>query len=146
MGVVFTMRAVYQMKLYGELRTMMSTQTNLKGTLALLLVAAVFLYMPTAFSVLMISSFGYAEAQSPLSYTGPGVAGLSQQAMTAVLQLVQLVGVIAFARGWLIVAKSAQSGHQQQLGKGITHIIGGILAINIVGTQQVLNATLGLSG
>jgi intracellular multiplication protein IcmC len=62
-----------------------------------------------------------------------------------VLQLIQIVGLIAFIRGWLILVKTATGQQGGGIGKGITHIIGGVLALNIVGTQQVINASLGIS-
>lgn len=145
LGVSFAARGVYQLRQYGELRAMMSTQTNLKGILTLFVVAAVFMYLPTAFDVMMATSFGYTSPLSALSYQGPSVGGLSEDAMTALIELVQFVGLISFVRGWLIVVKSAQPGSQGGIGKGITHIVGGILTINIVGTEQVLAATLGFS-
>lgn len=145
MGLSFAARAVWQMRQYGELRAMMSTQTNLKGILLLLTVAAVFMYLPQAFAVIMQSSFGYSSPQSALSYSGPSVGGLSAEGMTAVIQLVQFTGLIAFIRGWLLLVKSSQPGQQGGLSKGLTHIIGGVLTINIVGTEQVIAATLGFT-
>lgn len=145
MGVSFAARAVWQMRQYGELRSMMSTQTNLKGIIILFVVAAVFMYLPEAFAVIMQSSFGYSSPQSALSYSGPSVGGLSAEGMTAVIQLVQFTGLVAFVRGWLLIVKSAQPGQQTSISKGITHIIGGVLTINIVGTEQVIAATLGFT-
>lgn len=145
MGVSFAARGVYQLRQYGELRAMMSTQTNLKGILILFVVAAVFMYLPTAFDVMMATSFGYTTPLSALSYQGPSVGGLSEDAMTALIELVQFTGLVAFIRGWLIIVKSSQPGSQGGFAKGMTHIIGGILTINVVGTEQVLAATLGFS-
>lgn len=142
-GVAFTAIGVFHLKAYGELRTMMATQTNIKRPITLFIVAGVFMYLPEAAHVLMMSSFGYSSPLSPIGYTGPSFAGLSQQAMVAMVAVVQFVGLIAFVRGWYIIAKSTQPGSQSTMGKGFTHIIGGLLAINIVGTQQVISLTLG---
>jgi intracellular multiplication protein IcmC len=144
LGILFASRAVFAFKVYGELRTMMASQTNLKAPITFFLVAGVFFYLPTAFQIIMVSTFGYSGIQNPLSYTGPTVAGLDQTSMVAVLQLIQIVGLIAFIRGWLILAHAAQGQQGNTVGKGITHIIGGVLAMNIVGTAAVINASLGI--
>ncbi len=43
-----------------------------------------------------------------------------------------------------MVAKAASQGGQQagSTGKGLMHVLGGILAINIVSTMQIVNNTL----
>ena len=59
--------------------------------------------------------------------------------MTALLGLVQVMGVIAFIRGWVLLGHAGEQNAQQGMfGKGLTHIIGGILAINIVGTKDLI--------
>lgn len=145
-GVMFTATAVLKLKAYGELRVMAATsQASLKGPLIYLFVAAVFLYLPEAFSILMMTTFGYAGASTELQYTESPVGGFSLEAMEAVIQLIQLVGLFAFVRGWFMIAKLAHGpSHQEGIAKAVTHIIGGILAINILGTKDVLVATLGL--
>ena len=57
--------------------------------------------------------------------------------------VVQVIGVIAFIRGWVLIARSASQGQPPGgTGKGIAHVFGGIMAMNIVGTLQVVNNTL----
>jgi len=57
---------------------------------------------------------------------------------------IQIIGLVAFVRGWMMIAKSAsQGGHQQGgFGKGMMHVFGGVMAINIVSTLNVINETL----
>ncbi len=144
-GFSLTMRAIYYLKVYGEMRTMMASQGNLKIPLIYLLVAVVLMYLPQTLSDLMLSSFGTTSV-TPLSYNTSSMYGISLQATNAILGFVQIVGLISFVRGWIMVVKSAHGTAQgASFGKGATHIIGGILAINIVGTKNAIWSTLGLS-
>ena len=49
MGIAFIFRGVYQLKVYGDLRTMMSVQTNFKATMMVFFAGTALLYAPTAF-------------------------------------------------------------------------------------------------
>lgn len=138
------MRAIYYLKIYGEMRTMMASQGNLKVPLIYLFVAAMLIYLPTTLHSMMLSSFGTTEI-TPLSYNNSQIKGLSLQATNAILGFVQIIGLISFVRGWTIIAKAAQGSAQgATFGKGATHILGGVLAINIVGTKDAIWNTLGL--
>jgi hypothetical protein len=51
----------------------------------------------------------------------------------ALLRIVQLIGLIGFIRGLTLMNKSAYRGPYSGLfGQGLTHVIGGVLAMNIV--------------
>ena len=144
MGFAFGMLAIYSLKEYGQARTMMSSNTSLKPAVIYMLVASVFLYMPSVVDILMQSTFG--ATTIPISYSETGSTDVvSADVQIAILRLVQLIGVIAFIRGWFILAQSAKQGTQSVVGRALTHIIGGILAINIIGTKNVIWATFGLS-
>lgn len=145
MGMALAMRGIYYLKIYGDARTMMSSNANFKVPVIYLMVAGVFMYLPSATHSFLTSTFGTSQI-TPLGYNSSSVGGLSIQATNAILGFVQLVGLISFVRGWMIIVKSAQGAAQgASFGKGFTHIIGGILAINIVGTKNALWSTLGLS-
>lgn len=142
LGFFFAFRAVYTLKIYGEMRTMMSSNASLKGPIVYLLVAAALIFSPTVFHTFMISTFGQPDV-TPLSYAGH-IKGWSKDATIALLGLVQIVGLIAFVRGWLYLARTAEgSGQPGNFGKGMTHIFGGLLAINIMGTWDVIKSTFG---
>ncbi|MGB9151626.1 MAG: hypothetical protein WCD70_00890 [Alphaproteobacteria bacterium] len=63
--------------------------------------------------------------------------------IAAALGFVQIIGVIAFVRGWLILKKSVDGNGQATLAQGITHIIGGVLAVNIYPFLLVMDQTFG---
>ncbi len=61
----------------------------------------------------------------------------------ALVIIIQTIGLYAFARGWVLIARGAGQGQQPgNTGKGLMHIFGGILAVNIVGTVEMINNTL----
>ncbi len=77
--------------------------------------------------------------------TGTGGAGWTAQttaAMTGVLTFIRLVGYIAFIRGWLMLNQSAQPNAQHGLlGRALTHIFGGVAAINVTIFAKILANT-----
>lgn len=142
-GVAFFIKALYHLKIYGELRTMMSSNTSAKEPAVYIFVGAMFIYLPTLYGIMSRSTFGTDNilAYSAISGTNSAYYG---DALVTVLMLVRLVGVISFLRGWVILAKGSAHGQQPQWAKGVTHIIGGLMAINIVGTTKIFMNTLGI--
>ncbi len=144
-GISFAFKALYSLKVYGELRTMMASNANAKEPLTYLLVAAIFIYFPTGFDVMLNSTFGnhtvlaYSELPSAVNLT-------ASNGGFALLRLLQVIGVMAFVRGWVLLARSQGQGAQPGgFGKGLTHVFGGVLLMNIVGTVTVLYNSLGIT-
>jgi intracellular multiplication protein IcmC len=142
MGVVFMLKGVYAFRIYGEMRNMMSQQHSIRGPLTFLLVGSALMFLPSMQNVLVTTAFGSPDL-SPFSYMTS--QGWTTEMATAIFGFVRIIGYIAFIRGWVIIAGSAQGHGQNSTAKGLIHIFGGILAINIIGTQQLLWNTLGLS-
>lgn len=144
-GIVMVFKGLYDLKQYGESRTMMSGQRDIKAPLFELMVGTLCIYSPTAFSSVMMSTFGYSSvlAYNDLS-TSSGEA-LSPSA-EVILQIIQVMGVFAFVRGWVLLARSASgAGQHGVFAKGLAHVFGGVFAINIVGTCNVIAATFGIT-
>ena len=140
MGVTFTASALYHLKIYGELRTMMSSQTGLKQPISYIIVAGMCFYLPTAIRTVLVTTFGY---DNPLSYSEMGGGTMAIRVM---LQFIRLIGFIAFIRGWVMIARASQQSAQPGMfGKALIYILGGIFAINIVGTARVVGNTLGIT-
>ncbi len=141
-GFAFAVRGVYYLKQYGEMRTMMASNTSLKTPVVFFIVSAVFIYIPAGFRLLSQTVFGY---NSPLAYSHE-TSGMNPVVLAAITGLISIVGLISFIRGWLIlVANTEHPGGQATLGKAITHIIGGLLAINVLGVVDIVWNTFGLS-
>lgn len=141
-GLIFFVMAIMRMKAYGHQTVASAYHTSMGPSLAYLAAGAALMYFPSMLSVGTATFFagggdsilGYAEFNN-LPYA---------QLFITVIMIVRLVGYIAFLRGWLMLSKVGSHGGQQgSITKGIVHVIGGIFAINIVTTWEVLRATLG---
>lgn len=143
LGIFFIAIAILKLKQYGQITVMMATHANLGPSLAYLIVGAGLLFLPTFLNVMTVTTWGYGVEQIP-----PYEAGRTfdvSDIMVPLTQLVQVIGLIAFIRGWVMLIKiGGHGGPPGTLSKGLTHMLGGILAINIVGTIDVLKATFGL--
>jgi len=147
-GLAFTVKAIYSLKVYGESRTMMSGNTNIKEPITYFIVSAIFLYFPTALASMLQTTFGDSNI---LQYTSidsnnatiSTLFGPTSPVGASLTMLIQTIGLIAFVRGWVMIARSASQGQPPGgTGKGLMHVFGGILAINIVATLQMINNTL----
>jgi len=149
MGISFVVKAIYSMKSVAEQKTQQSSHGSLKEPLFYLLAGAMLIYLPTAVHIFLNSTFGEGAqilAYAPLdsgNSTLNKLFGQSSSLGPIIALVVQVVGVIAFIRGWVLIARSASQGQQPGgVGKGLAHVFGGILAMNIVGTLQIVNNTL----
>ena len=66
--------------------------------------------------------------------------------ISAVLKFMIMIGLISFVRGIFIIRTVAEGGGKASLMAGMTHIIGGALAINLGPLLNAVQATLGLTG
>lgn len=140
MGLGFAFKGLMSLKQVGESRSSMSSQSSIKEPLVYLLVASMLIFFPTAVSVVLTTTFGRANGPNPLEYSSEGVGA---QLGKSIVTIIQTIGIIGFIRGWVLLARAG--GHSQQpgsLGKAIMHIFGGILAINIVLTLEIIKNTL----
>lgn len=148
-GVAFAFKAIYSLKVYGEARTMMSSNTSMKEPLVYFTVAAILIYFPTGLQVMLNSTFGkgatilqYAPVDSPNQALDTlfGTGSMVGQSLSIIIQV---IGVIAFVRGWVLIARGASHGQPPGgTGKGLMHVFGGILAMNIVATLEMINNTI----
>lgn len=148
MGCLFFIKAITSLKVYGESRTMMSNNTSIKEPLIYLATGAILVYFPTAFKIFMQTSFGYENVLQYAPLNSPNSAldtlfGSGSAVGRPLSIIIQVIGVIAFVRGWVLIARASSQGQQPGgTGKGFVHVFGGILAMNIVGTLDMINNTL----
>lgn len=151
MGLTFLMKGIMALKNVGESKSHMSGGHNsMKEPVFYLVSGTMLAYLPTAIQVFLTTIFGSNDilAYSGVSSVNPvfeTLFGSSSQFGKNIVLFVQTFGLIAFIRGWLIFARSGAQGggHQQNtFGKALMHIGGGVLALNIVKTIQILNDTL----
>jgi intracellular multiplication protein IcmC len=146
LGLIF--KAIYVLKIYGEARTMQSSSSSIKEPIVYLFVGAIFLYFPTGIRFVMQTTFGY---DNPLQYapvnsnngTLGSMLGSGSGMGESLTKIIQVIGLFAFIRGWIMIARSASQGQPPGgTGKGLIHVFGGILAVNIVETINIINNTL----
>lgn len=143
-GIAFAFKAIYSLRIYGEARTMMSSNTSIKEPVFYVLVSGFLMYFPTGLDVILNTTFGDSNI---LAYSDSGAAaslfGGNNQVGNAMVIIFQTIGLYAFTRGWVLIARAASQGQQPGgTGKGLMHVFGGVLAVNIVGTIEVLQNTL----
>jgi hypothetical protein len=140
MGLYCIIHGVILMKHLGEARTQMSHEHSISKPIAYLAVGAGLTYLPSTIQVGLSTfwvnpnPYGYLQMQSDWF-----------QFINVCFLIVQFVGVLAVIRG-LLLLKDIGGGHGQGQGpaKGLTHVIGGLLCINIYQFVQVIMITLGL--
>lgn len=142
-GIALALKGVYDLRIYGEARTMMSSSNSVKGPLVTLFVAVMCIYAPSAFQTVMVTTFGYSNVLAYSQFPSSSPLGTSA---IIILQVVQVIGAYTFLRGWILLARtsSSQGGHGV-FGRAILHILGGVFAMNIVGTCNVISATFGIT-
>lgn len=140
-GMYFVFLGIMKLKQYGEQRTMMSGEHHMKGPIIYLTVGAMLLYLPTSVQV-GLSTFW--TDPSPYSYQDIIEQSQWMQFIGNCFLIVQLVGTISFIRGLMLLSHLGQhhgGGQPGTFTKGLTHIIAGILCINIYQFVQVVSVT-----
>lgn len=138
-GIMLMVSAVHKLRAYGEVRTMMPSNAEFSGPMIQFLIGTFLIFFPTIVNVSIYSLWG---TSSILAWTPTSVNWASVE--KAALGLIRILGYIAVLRGLLMMSKAAQKGSPPgMLGKGMIHLIGGILAINIEGTISVILASFG---
>lgn len=140
MGLGLFLGGIFQLKRYGEMRTMMSAQMSLSGPLMMVVAGCALLILPTFIEVLMLSFWG---TRSPLAYTGQGLGWRSY--LPAIVLFVRIIGIGSIMRGIVLLSRAGHSGQTQPgtVSKAFVHLFGGVLAVNVVGTMHILRSLFG---
>ena len=65
--------------------------------------------------------------------------------ISAILQFMILIGLISFVRGIFIVRNVAEGDQQASMMAGLTHMVGGALAVNLGPLMNAVQSTLGIT-
>lgn len=141
MGIALIINAVMKLKAYGQQTASMSTNNaSIGGPAIMLAIGLVLMYLPTTTDHALITFFGYGSDMVPGYEQGAGLDWNS--IFSPIIDIVKIVGYIAFIRGWMLLVRVGQHSAQPgTVSKAIIHIVGGIFAINIVGTWEVIQNT-----
>jgi intracellular multiplication protein IcmC len=143
-GFSFVMAAVMKFKRCAQGVTMMSSQEGISAPLVYLVVGTALLYFGGFVRVGSETLFGQGAviAYQNSSLIAP-TANSFEGIISPIIIILRLIGYIAFIKGLYILGRLGGHGAQPgTLSKGIVHIIGGILAINIEVTYVILLNTL----
>lgn len=120
----------------------MQSEQLTRGALIQLFMGIAFLALPSFIKMALFSLWGTASIMSP---SGFSQGSLSLPLEKAIVGLIQLFGYIGVVRGLIILNKVAhQQSPQEGFGKGIVHVIGGILSINIMRTIEMIKNSFGV--
>lgn len=138
MGLYFATAGIMKFKTLAHAQSMSAATGQVKGPLIYLLVGSMLLFYP---SILQVSLQTFFQSNSVLAY--PTSHAITHQIIASVIIIVRVIGAIAFIRGWVLMSHLAgQQSAPNTFSKALTHIIGGIFAINIYGVWEILKTTL----
>lgn len=141
MGLGLFMTGLFELKRYGEMRTMMSHQMTIAKPALMILCGVIFLILPTFLATGLVALWG---TSSPLAYHG-NADGYAEY-IPPLLMFVRLIGAGSIMRGIVLFARAGgQGGQPGTMGKAMVHVIGGLCALHILGTEQILSSILGLN-
>ena len=142
MGIAFTLIGLFRLKKYGQQTVMMMAAANIGEPMIFLFVGISLFYLPTMMNTMVETFWGYG-VKGIQAYTMTTSAGPTwDQVINPLMRVVQIVGLVAFMRGLTLLTRLASQSQPGVLSKAFVHIIGGILAINIYGTIDIVNQTL----
>lgn len=146
-GIYLVARGVMMYKIFGS-QTMASAQKGeFAGPLVFIIVGAVLIYLPSTQETTLMSIFGSEKAGSNsdlVAWMLPSAEQKFADLADVLISYMKLIGFIAFVRGFVILSKMGHSGSQPgSIGKGITHVIGGALLMNIPDFMKLLANTFG---
>lgn len=144
-GYFLIAKAIFKLKKLGHKTAFMGSSGNLIGPIALILLGVILINTP-AFIKLLVQTMYNNKIQSTISWSNQQSGQESWFAsIIPIISLVQVIGIFAFLRGVIILTKACNENAQPgNIPKGLMHILGGVMAINITGTIDLINSTLGL--
>jgi len=140
-GFLLIFRALLKLKIYGEMRSMMAPHARLNQILLLLFVGIVLIALPSATTPVLLDALFGTPMIKELQYNSaqPTIDDIQYAAK----RIMRLIGSFALVRGILQIG-TYQEGGRHSLSKSLTHIIAGILAINIQTSLEILMSLFGV--
>ncbi len=146
-GIFFLLKAIYRItKGFNE----GATGPLGMGTFTHFLVAALLMSAPQAIGALSLSIFGSSDVATYAVISSgviddPELKARAEAIMMSVQTFMVLIGIISFLRGWFIL-KSVSDGNSQATSMAaFSHIIAGVVAVNIGPFVNAVQLTFGLN-
>ncbi len=140
-GLTFLLLAFFKLKHLADFRTMSGGQQDIGKAFMLIALGAIFLWMPFIINVMTYTFFGSTVGQLRSKYP---IEAANRQYYVAFFQMMMVIGLISFIRGWLILSHMAKGQSQPgTMGKAITHIIAGLFLYHLQAVMKILEASMG---
>ena len=147
MGLGFVVSAVWRLKKFGHRTAFMHTETGIIAPLVLFLMGVLLLYTPGLFKIFNYTLFANTDFQNISDWQSQHTGGKWMPVISPMLQLIQVIGLVSFIRGWLVLSRATNAQSQPgNVSKGIVYVISGILAMNVTRTIDLITTSLGLLG
>jgi len=103
-------------------------------------------FFPSTVNMMTVTFMGPGGGDVAYSYATPSISAGYSTVLPSVLGIIRLAGFIAFLKGCFMLTRDhSQGGHRQ--GGGVTVavmcIIGGILAVNVMSTYNIIKVAIG---
>lgn len=144
-GVGFVFSGINKLKKLGHRTAFMNVDSGMTGPLMLIILGASLTALPSMLGVInqTLWSDSAIKSAGELAYSGSTTDFQTQ--IKPIIYIIQLIGLVALLRGFLILSKATGQGAQPgTLSKGVVHIFGGVLAVNVVQTVNVVTNTFGV--
>ncbi len=144
-GVFFVLKGLYMLKKMGYKTAFMGGGAGLTGPSFVVIIGVILINTPAFIKILLMTLFATDSVQNTVSWESRQGTDTWYSAITPMIGLIQVIGLIAFFRGWVLLVKANKENAQPgNMSKGLMHVIAGVMAINITGTIDMINQTLGL--
>jgi len=144
-GLWLIASAINELRVYGQARTMTPLNTSFTGPLTRLVVGLLLFFFPGIVDISIYTFWHYgAETASTLSFVDTMGGGAWATVMDGLRVLIQTFGYASIIRGFIQMSRiGKQQAQPGAFGKSMMHIIGGVLAVNIVDSVRMIQLTLG---
>jgi intracellular multiplication protein IcmC len=136
-GFLFMIIALFRLKEYGA-NPMYRQPGLITSCLSYFVAGVMLIYLPSALDVGAATFLADNGDNSLFSYTAVKNKGFGyEELVSPVVDIVKIVGLLAFIRGWVMLSKMGNEQHKGVMFKGLMHVFGGILAVNILGVYTL---------
>ena len=143
-GIFMVIRGLMKGSKFGQ-----DAKSSIPNIIANITIGTILYTVGTSLNEIMATVFGDSQiwgsglVTSAIASDFGGNTQPFQAAVYAALTFFQLVGFIAFIRGWIILRDAVEGQGQKTVAQGLTHIFGGVLAVNIYRFLDVMDTSFG---
>lgn len=146
LGVGLMFAAFMKLKKFGHITAFMHNTNGIVKPIVQFMIGVMLLYAPSLIDVFIYTLWNYSEVQNTTAWATQYAGSEWQDYIVPLVGLIQVIGLASFIRGWLLLNKcTGEQTPPGTLSKGVMHVIAGVMGINITGTIDTIQVTLGLS-